>query len=139
MMKFSLVPRPFKRRRRKGLVHTACACAGVSIATGCVTIVIACGFCMTYSSTGDKWRVYGSIQLPHIFLGSPGACACNVYMLTSWCVCVLKIMHFAILLHKFAPAEEGYMYGRNQSGSLIIIIIIMKFYFFQTGLSASRN
>ena len=36
-----------------------------------------------YSSTGDKWRVYGSIRLPHIFLGSSGACACNVYQALS--------------------------------------------------------
>ena len=83
MRQCSLVPRPFKRRRRKGLVHTARACAGVSIATGRVTIVIARGFCMTYSSTGDKRRVYDSIRLPHIFLGSPGACACNVYQALS--------------------------------------------------------
>ena len=76
----SLVPRPW---RRKGLVHIARACAGVSIATDRVTIVIARGFCMTYSSTGDKRRVYDSIRLPHIFLGSPGACACNVYQALS--------------------------------------------------------
>ena len=76
----SLVPRPW---RRKGLVHIARACAGVSIATDRVTIVIVCGFCMTYSSTGDKRRVYDSIRLPHIFLGSPGACACNVYQALS--------------------------------------------------------
>ena len=57
----SLVSRPFKRRRRKGLVLTAHACAGVSIATGRVTIVIVCGFYMTYSSMDDKWRVYNSI------------------------------------------------------------------------------
>ena len=43
----SLVPRPFKRRRRKGLVHIARACVGVSIATDRVTIVIVRGFCMT--------------------------------------------------------------------------------------------
>ena len=43
----SLVPRPFKKRR-KGLVHTARTCAGVSIATSHVTIVIARGFCMTW-------------------------------------------------------------------------------------------
>ena len=39
------------------MVHTTRACAGVSIATGRVTIVIARGFCMTYSSMGDKRRV----------------------------------------------------------------------------------
>ena len=83
MQAASLVPMPFKRRRRKGLVHTARACAGVSIATGRVTIVIVCGFCMTYSSMDDKRRVYNSIQLPHIFLGSPGACACSVYQALS--------------------------------------------------------
>ena len=79
----SLVPRPFKRRRRKGLVHTACACAGVSIANGHITIVIVRGFCMMYSSMDDKRRLYDSIRLPHIFLGSPGACACNVYQALS--------------------------------------------------------
>ena len=31
----------------------------------------------------DKQRVYDSIRLPHIFLGSPGACACNVYQALS--------------------------------------------------------
>ena len=65
----SLVPRPFKRRR-KGLVHTARACAGVSVATGRVTIVIVRGFCMTYSFMDNKRGVYDSIRLPHIFLGS---------------------------------------------------------------------
>ena len=38
---------------------------------------------MTYSSMGDKWRVLNSIRLPHIFLASPGACACNVYQALS--------------------------------------------------------
>ena len=66
----SLVPRPLYRRR-KDLVHTARACAGVSIATGRVTIEIVRGFCMTYCSMDDKRRVYDSIRLPHIFLGSP--------------------------------------------------------------------
>jgi hypothetical protein len=47
-------------------MHTACICAGVSIATDCVTIVIACGFCMTCKSMDDK-------------LGSPGACTRSVY------------------------------------------------------------
>ena len=46
MYNISLVPRPFKRRRRKGLVHTAHACVGFSIATDRVTIVIVRGFCM---------------------------------------------------------------------------------------------
>ena len=27
----------------------------------------------------DNWRIYDSILLPHIFLGSPGTCACNMY------------------------------------------------------------
>ena len=36
----SLVPRPFKRRRREGLVHIARACAGVSIATDRVTFLL---------------------------------------------------------------------------------------------------
>ena len=71
----SLVPRPFKRRRRKGLAHIAWAYAGVSIATGPVTIAIVRGFCMTCSSMDNKRRVYDSIRLPPIFLGSPGACA----------------------------------------------------------------
>ena len=82
IMLISWSPRS-QRRRRKGLVHTAHACAGVSIATSCVTIVIVCEFCMMYSSMGDKWRVYDSIRLSHIFLGSPGACACNVYQVLS--------------------------------------------------------
>ena len=34
----SLIPRPFERRR-KGLVHTASTCTGVSIVTGCITVV----------------------------------------------------------------------------------------------------
>ena len=69
----SLIPRPFKRKRRKGLVHTARACTGVSIATGRVTIVIVCGFCMTYSSMGDKRRVYDRIvsAYPTFFWGPP--------------------------------------------------------------------
>ena len=79
----SLVPRPFKGRRRKGLVHTARACAGVSIATGCITIAIVYGFCMTCSSMDDKRKVCDSIRLPHIFLGSPGACTYNVYQALS--------------------------------------------------------
>ena len=84
MLAPSFVPRPFKRRR-KGLVHTARACAGVSIATasGRIAIVIVRGFCMTYSSMDDKQRVYDNIQLPHMFLGSPGACACNLYQALS--------------------------------------------------------
>ena len=65
----TLVPRPLKRRRRKGLVHTAHACTGVSIATSRVTIVIVRGFCMTYSPMDDKRRVYDSIRLPHTFWG----------------------------------------------------------------------
>ena len=44
-----------------------------------ILIVIICRFCMTYSSMDDKWRVYDSIRLPHIFLGSPGTSLCNVY------------------------------------------------------------
>ena len=38
---------------------------------------------MTYSSMDDKRRVYDRIRLPHIFLGSPDACACNVYQALS--------------------------------------------------------
>ena len=34
---------------------------------------------MTYDSMDNKCRVYDSIRLPHIFLGSPGTCACSVY------------------------------------------------------------
>ena len=78
----SLIPRPF-RRRKKGLVHIAHACAGVSIVTGRVTMVIAHGFCMTCSSMDDKRRVYDSIRFPQFFLGSPSACACNVYQALS--------------------------------------------------------
>ena len=63
--------------------YPARACAGVSITTGRVTIVIVRGFCMTYNSMDDKRRVYDSIRLPHIFLGSPGACACSVYQALS--------------------------------------------------------
>jgi hypothetical protein len=62
--------------RRKGLVHTARACAGMSIATDCVTIVITHGFYMTCSSMDNKWRVYN--RLSQFLLGSPDACACNV-------------------------------------------------------------
>ena len=47
MYNINRVPRPFKKRRRKGLVHTARACVGVSIVTDRVTIVIIRGFCMT--------------------------------------------------------------------------------------------
>ena len=36
-----------------------------------------------HSHSTDKRRVYDSIRLPHIFLGSPGACACNVYQALS--------------------------------------------------------
>ena len=72
--------RPFK----EGAWYTLRACAGVSIAaTGCITIVIVRRFCMTYSSMDDKRRVYNSIRLPHNFLGSPGACTCNVYQALS--------------------------------------------------------
>ena len=99
----SLVPRPFKRKRRKGLVHTACACAGVSIATSRITIVIVRGFCMTYSSMDNKRRVYDSIRLPHIFLGSPGACACSEYQALS------------------PPPREGPGYEANGKHSLIRI------------------
>ena len=38
---------------------------------------------MTYSSMDDKRRVYDSIRLPHIFLGSPGTCAYSVYQALS--------------------------------------------------------
>ena len=82
MLPSSLVPRPF-RRRKKGLVHIARACAGVSIVTGRITMVITHGFCMTCSSMDDKQRVYDSIRFPQFFLGSPGACACNVYQALS--------------------------------------------------------
>ena len=65
-------------------LHThAPAVCGVSIVTGCITIVIAHGLSMTCSSMDDKQRVYDSIQLPHIFLGSPGACACSVHQALS--------------------------------------------------------
>ena len=48
----SLVPTPI-RRRKKGLVHIARACAGVSIATSRVSMVIAHRFCMMCSSMDD--------------------------------------------------------------------------------------
>ena len=38
---------------------------------------------MTCSSMDDKRRVYDSIRFPPFFLGSPGACACNVYQALS--------------------------------------------------------
>ena len=38
---------------------------------------------LRYISMGDKWKVYNSIRLPHIFLGSPGTCACSVYQALS--------------------------------------------------------
>ena len=38
---------------------------------------------MTSSSMDDKRRVYDSIRFPQFFLGSPGACACNVYQALS--------------------------------------------------------
>ena len=38
---------------------------------------------MTCSSMDDKRRVYDSIRFPQFFLGSPGACACNVYQALS--------------------------------------------------------
>ena len=60
---------PLFRRRKKGLVHIACACAGVSIVTGRVTMVIACGFCMTCSSMDDKRRVVS--DSPSFFWGPP--------------------------------------------------------------------
>ena len=66
----SLVPRPFKRRR-KGLVHTAHACAGVSIATGRVTTVIVRRFCMTCSSMDDKRRAYNRVSDYPTFFWSP--------------------------------------------------------------------
>ena len=40
--------------RKKGLVHIARACAGVSIATGRISMVIYHGFCMMCSSMDDK-------------------------------------------------------------------------------------
>ena len=74
----SLVPWLFKRRRRKGLIHTACAFTGVSITTGHVTVR---GFCITYSFMDDKRRVYDSIWLPKFFWGSPAhvhaMCTCT--------------------------------------------------------------
>jgi hypothetical protein len=40
--------------------------------------------CMTCSSMDDKQRVYDGIRLPQfLFLGSPGACACNAYQALS--------------------------------------------------------
>jgi hypothetical protein len=60
----SLIPRPFKRR--KGLVHTARTCVGVSIATDHVTIVISHGFCTMSKSMDDKRTVY---NYPIIFWG----------------------------------------------------------------------
>ena len=59
-----------RRGWRKGLVHTARACVGVSIATGRVTIVIVHRFCMICSSNNmdDKQRVYDGI---HFFWGPP--------------------------------------------------------------------
>ena len=52
-------------------VYIVCACAGVSIVTGCITIVIIHGFYMMCSSTDDKRRVYDSIQLLQFFWGPP--------------------------------------------------------------------
>ena len=72
-MHASLVPRPFKR----GLVHIACTCAGISIATSRISMVITCRFCMAYSSVDDK-RMIVSDSLT-FSLGSPSTCACNVY------------------------------------------------------------
>ena len=59
---------------------------GLDIATGCVTIASELSrvcMIMTYSSIDNKRRVYDSIRLPHIFLGSPGTCASNVYQALS--------------------------------------------------------
>ena len=80
MLAPSLVLRPFKRRRRKCLVHTAYACTGISIATGYATIAIIRGFCMIYSSMDDKRRVYTIISdYPTFFWDPPAhAHACNV-------------------------------------------------------------
>ena len=103
----SLVPRPFKRRRRKGVVHTAHASVGISTATGHVTIVILCWFCMTCNSMDDKRRVYDSIQLPHFFLGSPCTCMCSVYQALSPLEdCVdWKVLYWGDL-NRVSPQEE---------------------------------
>ena len=69
----SLVPRPF-RRRKKGLVHIAHACAGVSIATGRVTMVIVRGFCMACSSMDNKQMSIRQCLIPDFFWGSQRMC-----------------------------------------------------------------
>ena len=69
----SLVPRPFEER--KGLVHIACTCAGFSMVTGRVSIVTSPGCTVVWTVNG---RIYDDI--PQFFLGSPGACARNVYL-----------------------------------------------------------
>ena len=70
---------------------THCACAGISIATSRVTIVIVCGFCMTYSSMDNTRSSTESKQqypiTPH-FSGVP----CSWHIVTdtirSACICL---------------------------------------------------
>ena len=54
-----------------GLVHTACACAGISIAIGRITIVIIRGFCMSCSSMDNKQRIYSRVSDYHTFFWGP--------------------------------------------------------------------